>query len=464
MLGFFQAYAPSAATVISGPITSVSVMSEGKGLLTMAVAPGAGGVDAQFAHTTPASSSFFGLVWPGKEESIKEANSPSPVEFRSLAGPDTDQRNRIFVGDNLDALKHLRDEGFSADIIYIDPPYNTGKDFVFRDNFRSRRRMNSESYAQWHAEWLSLMLPRLVLAHGLLRPTGFLFVSIGEFECANLRKVLDEVFGEESFAGQFIWKKAGTGKNDSKYAVVEHEYVLCYAATPENRGFNVDLGARPTTKYNHRDEHGNYSLVRLDSKTLGYLPSLNFPISGPEGRDYWPDQPAGEEKVARWRWGRDKVEENYEQLVFRRGFVYTKNYEKKGARPRSILEGERFGVTRTGRRDAEQALGIAGVFDFPKPVRLIKHLIAIGAGPDAVVLDFFAGSGTTAQAVAELNAEDGGSRSFHLVQIPQPTLPGSTAARAGLHDLAEICLARVSALPGVYFQTWGTVPAPHSRV
>ena len=109
--------------------------------------------------------------------------------------------------------------------------------------------------------------------------------------------------------------------------------------------------------------------MRLDSKTLGYLPSLDFPIVGPNGREYWPHQPEGKSGVARWRWGRDKVAEHYEELVFRRGFVYTKNYEKKGARPRSILDGERFGVTRTGRRDAEEALGVTGVFDFPKPVR-----------------------------------------------------------------------------------------------
>ncbi|MGP5506278.1 site-specific DNA-methyltransferase [Corynebacterium flavescens] len=420
--------------------------------------------------TAPSEApAFFGLVWPGKDAARAAATAPSVVEFQCLShhprtsgGASQDftaaGSNRIFIGDNLDALKHLHGEGFRADIIYIDPPYNTGKDFIFRDNFRSRRHMNSKSYAQWHSEWLSLMLPRLILAHALLRRSGFLFVSIGEFECANLRKVLDEVFGEEAFAGQFIWKKAGTGKNDSKYAVVEHEYVLCYAASPDNPGFNVDFGARPTTRYNHSDERGNYSLVRLDSKTLGYLPTLDFPIRGPDGREYWPDQPGEGEKVARWRWGRDKVAHNHADLVFRRGFVYTKNYEKKGARPRSILDGERFGVTRTGRRDAEEALGLAGVFDFPKPVRLIKHLIAIGAGSDAVVLDFFAGSGTTAQAVVELNAEDGGTRSFHLVQIPQPTHPTSTAARAGLEDLAQICIARVAALPGASFDTWGQVP------
>ena len=299
-----------------------------------------------------------------------------------------------------------------------------------------------------------MMLPRLIMARDFLAQHGFIFISIGENEVANLRKVADEVFGEDCFAGQLIWKKAGTGKNDSKYAVVEHEYVLVYAKSPDNPGFNIDLEQATTTKYNHEDHHGRYSLVRLDSKTLGYIPSLDFPIIGPDGHEYRPEQPETQSRVARWRWSKDKVRENFDQLVFRRGFVYTKNYSKSGARPRSILDGERFGVTRTGRKDAEQALGIKGVFDFPKPVRLIKHLIHLGASKDAIVLDFFAGSGTTGQAVHELNLQDGGNRRFHLIQLDEPTVPGGPAHRAGFNDIAEICQARLRGIDGLHFQTF----------
>ena len=201
--------------------------------------------------------------------------------------------------------------------------------------------------------------------------------------------------------------------------------------------------------------------MRLDSKTLGYLPTLDFPIAGPDGREYWPDQPAGRNKVARWRWGRDKVAERHDDLVFRRGFVYTKNYESRGARPRSILDGERFGVTRTGRRDVEEALGVRGIFDFPKPVRLVQHLIALCGPSDATVLDFFAGSGTTAQAVFELNAADGGTRSVQLVQIPQPTEKDSAAFRAGYEDLAALCLARfevAAVAAGASVTVWAVEP------
>lgn len=399
---------------------------------------------------------FFGLVWPGKEAARAAATAPIPRSFTrdSALSTITDTRNAIFIADNLPALQELAAQGELFDVIYIDPPYNTGKDFVYRDNYRLRRQMRSGSYAEWHSEWLSMLLPRLLLAREVLSTEGFILVSIGEDEVANTRKVLDEVFGEGCFAGQLIWKKAGTGKNDSKYAVVEHEYILCYARTLDNPGFNIDTQGHTTTKYNHEDEKGKYSLVRLDSKTLGYLPSLDFPISAPDGTQYWPDQPAGKNHVARWRWGKEKVATHYDELVFRRGFVYTKNYQKVGARPRSILDGERFGVTRTGRRDAEEVMGLEGIFDFPKPVRLIKHLISIAGPKNARVLDFFAGSGTTAQAVLELNAEDGGSRSFHLVQIPEPTSPRSTAHRAGFSTVADICIERVRMVPGSEFHVF----------
>ncbi|WP_371441226.1 site-specific DNA-methyltransferase [Corynebacterium sp. HMSC036D02] len=395
--------------------------------------------------TSTETESGFGLVWPGKEQAAALAKE-EVLSKRTLISGRGSSPNSVNVADNLAALNDFIARGLRADVIYIDPPYNTGKVFVYRDNFRQRRDMRSEHFGQWHAEWLSMMLPRLILAREVLADTGFILVSIGESECAHLRLILNEVFGEDCFAGQLIWKKGGTGKNDSKYAVLEHEYVLCYAKSPANNGFNVDMEAQTSTRYNHSDEKGKYSLVRLDSKTLGYLPSLDFPIVAPDGREYWPHQPEGKSEVARWRWGKDKVAEHYDDLVFRRGFVYTKNYEKKGARPRSIMDGERFGVTRTGRRDAEEALGTTGVFDFPKPVRLIKHLISIAGGPDAVVVDFFAGSGTTAQAVVELNSEDGGQRSFHLVQIPAPTEASSAARQAGFETVADICLARVHSL------------------
>ena len=187
---------------------------------------------------TPPSSSetareFFGLVWPGKEAARAAASAPLTQRFKRDSALSTacNTGNAIIAADNLPVLQELAARREVFDVIYIDPPYNTGKDFVYRDNYRLRRQLRSGSYAEWHSEWLSMMLPRLILAREVLSPEGFIFVSIGEDEVANTRKVLDEVFGEGCFAGQLIWKKAGTGKNDAKYAVVEHEYILCYART-----------------------------------------------------------------------------------------------------------------------------------------------------------------------------------------------------------------------------------------
>lgn len=395
-------------------------------------------------------TSSFGLFWPGKEDALKQASLPAKASASKASPTQTDfshpDGNILYAGDNLDALKSLAAHSpASVDVIYIDPPYNTGRDFLYRDNYRNRREHRSTDHGQWHAQWLSMMTPRLILAWQLLAPTGHIFISIGEDEVAHLRMLADELFGQANFANQFIWKKGGTGKNDSRFAITEHEYVLAYARSAESPGFNTDPQGHTTTKYNFHDDKGAYSLVRLDSKTLGYVPSLDFAIHDAEGQEYLPHQPAGQTQVARWRWSKEKVAEHYEDLVFRRGFVYTKNYQKQGARPRSILDGERFGVTRSGRRDAESALGISGIFDFPKPVRLIKYLVDIGGPKDAKVLDFFAGSGTTAQAVAELNEADGGTRTVQLMQLPEPTAKTSAAHRAGFETIADICWARMHA-------------------
>ena len=407
---------------------------------------------------TYGSGSYFGLVWPGKDAAAAEAHSPAAAVPDKPVGGGT--RHRLFVGDNMDVLKHLAaTEPGSVDVIYIDPPYNSERNFVYRNNYRGRREPNATDFGQWHAPWLSMMLPRLILARKVLRETGFICMSIGDDEAAHLRVLADEVFGEDCYAGQLIWEKGGTGKNDSRYAVQEHEYVLVYARSPQNPGFNDDPHGHRSTHYNHSDDKGNYSLVRLDSKTLGYLPTLDFPITGPDGRDYWPDQPTGRTQVARWRWSKEKVSEHYDELVFRRGFVYTKNYEKPGARPRSLMPGERFGVTRTGRKEAEDALGLSGVFDFPKPVTLVKHLIGLCGGKDAAVLDFFAGSGTTAQAVAELNAQDGGTRTVTLVQLPVPLADETAASDAGLDDVAAVCAARMRAA-GLDFDEYRMLEAP----
>lgn len=352
----------------------------------------------------------------------------------------TDGNVTLIEAENLAALTALQltHQG-RVDVIYIDPPYNTGSnDFVYNDartatvadaldkdgnplsiedyertldgNVRSIGRENPER----HSLWLSFMEKRLWLARHLLSDDGIVFVSIDDNEQARLKMLMDEVFGEQNFATQFIWKKGGTGKQTSAFGVREHEYVIAYAKCTEAGYFHTDKKSTVVTLYNNEDEHGRFSLIRLDSKTLGYSKSRDYVIEH-NGEQYLPDQPPNKTGVACWRWSKKTLEEKYDELVFKNGFVYTKNYEKEGARPRTILSGDRFGVTRRGKKDLGSVID-SDSFQFPKPIGLVDFLVSIAStNPNATVLDFFAGSGTTAHAVAELNAEDGGSRQCILI-------------------------------------------------
>lgn len=406
----------------------------------------------------------FGLFWPGKKRALRAAQEPTTATLKPdfENSKDWDTTKNVFIeGDNLEVLKILQ-KHYHAKIkmIYIDPPYNTGKDFVYPDNFKEgldtylewTRQVNEEgkkvstnadTEGRYHSNWLNMMYPRLKLARNLLTDDGLIFISIDDNEAAHLRKLCDEVFGEGNFVGQFVWKKGGTGKNDSKFAIVEHEYVLAYARRADEAQFELDSEAKVTTSYNQEDENGSYSLIRLDMQNLQYSASLNYDLVGPDGTIYKLKHKNPARPNAIWRWSKDRVQKEMDRLVFKDGHVYTKNYAKEGAKVRTLLADERFGVTRTGKAEAEAAMGQAGIFDFPKPVRLIQHLIRIGSTRDATILDFFAGSGTTAQAVMAQNALDGGQRKFVMVQLPEPTPESSAAREAGYSTIAEISRTRI---------------------
>lgn len=407
----------------------------------------------------------FGLFWPGKKRALRVAQEPTTAtlkpDFENSKDWDTTQ-NVFIEGDNLEVLKILqRHYHGKIKMIYIDPPYNTGKDFVYKDSFEDNIRTyldwtkqvgddgkkltsNSESEGRYHSNWLNMMYPRLKLARNLLTDDGLIFISIDDHEVGNLRKVCDEVFGEANFACQFVWKKGGTGKNDSQFAIVEHEYVLVYARRAAAAEFGLDTEAKVTTSYNQEDEHGAYSLIRLDMQNLQYSSALDYDLVGPDGEIYKLQHKNPDRPNAIWRWSKDRVEREIDQLVFKNGHVYTKNYAKEGAKVRTLLADDRFGVTRTGKAEAESAIGKVGVFDFPKPVRLVQHFVRIGTGKEDFVLDFFAGSGTTAQAVLAANLADGGNRHFIQVQIPEPTPTGSEARAQGFSDISAISRARIA--------------------
>ncbi len=360
----------------------------------------------------------YGLVWEDKPEDVEiQLKSELPVltevKERAIVSEDKDAPNHIIIeGDNLHALVALSyTHAGKIDVIYIDPPYNTGnKDFIFNDNYVDKE----DAYR--HSKWLSFMSKRLEIAKGLLSEKGVIFISIDDNEQSNLKLLCDEVFGEKNFVANLIWKSKSGGANDASSFGIDHEYLFCYAHRIENVNINNDKEATVTTSYNKIDENGKrYSLDRLDKQSLGYLASLDFPIKGPDGKVYVVEHKDPSNKKARWRWAQDTVQERYDELVFIYPYVYTKNYEKEdGQKARSILFDDRFGRTRTGSTDLASIIGKQDIFNYPKPVKLIKYIIDLASSTSSIILDFFAGSGTTLHATMQLN-EDGGHRQCILV-------------------------------------------------
>lgn len=384
----------------------------------------------------------YSLQWLGKQYARLLATDPVTTLLRADEAHNTlpenaHSQNLLLKGDNLEVLKHLTNAYYEkVKMIYIDPPYNTGSDgFVYQDDRKftvpqlaqlagvseevAQRILSfTQSKSNSHSAWLTFMYPRLYIARQLLKGDGVIFVSIDDNEVAQLRLLMDEVFGEDNFVSQLIWKSKSGGANDSRFFANDHEYILCYAKNTNKITINIDKNATVSTSYNLEDEKGKYGLDRLDKQSLGYLESLDFPIKGTDGIEYRVVHKNPNNKVARWRWSKETVKERYNELVFKDGCVYTKNYQKEGSIPRSLLIDERFGRTRTGKTDFT-SLFEGAYFSAPKPVKLMKFLIEIGTNPNDLILDFFAGSGTTADAVMQLNAKDEGNRRFILVQLPE---------------------------------------------
>jgi len=405
----------------------------------------------------------YSLNWPGKKEALVTANEPiqktlRPCKKESVNFDNT--QNLYIEGDNLDALKLLQESYLNkVKMIYIDPPYNTGKDFIYKDNFtiskdeelensgqiakEGRLVANLESNGRYHSDWLSMMYPRLKLARNLLKNDGVIFISIDDNEVHNLRKICDEIFGEGNFVGEFIWKKKQGGGNDSNVLIVEHEYIIAYAKTIGNFTFQLDTNYElDNNLYPFKDDIGEYGLITLDKSSLGYLKSLDFEIKDNDGNSYFPRNKNGEKKF-RWRWGKDKVEKDFDKLVFKNEKVYTKYYRSNGITPKSLLIDTIYGRTETGNDNIKEIFDNEKPFSYPKPLNLIEHFIMIGSTEDDLILDFFSGSATTAHAVMKLNSEDGGNRKFICVQLPETIDESSEAYKAGYKNICEIGKERI---------------------
>lgn len=381
----------------------------------------------------------YELRWVGKREAYHSAFVPVQKILQPLPGDSQDWEgtgNVLIRGDNLDALRLLRHSYFEAvKLIYIDPPYNTQSDaFIYRDDFSLKQSQvlaqlgysaDSVEYikniygARTHSGWLSFMYPRLLLARDLLREDGVIFISIDDNEQAQLKLLCDEVFGQDNFVAQFIWEHRKSSQNDVDVSLA-HNYKLAYAKNREYLQIN-SLAADASRFLNpDNDPNGPWVADPMDAPNI--RENLSYPITNPKnGKTYLP--PPGR----CWRFSREKFEQALEQgrVVFGKTGNSKPQYKRylsealeKGVNPSTIWTD--WGTATEGTKELMRIFEGQKIFETPKPTRLLKEILSLGTDKNSICMDFFAGSGTTAEAVMRLNAEDGGQRQFILVQIPQP--------------------------------------------
>lgn len=353
-------------------------------------------------------------------------------------------------------------------MIYIDPPYNTGKDFVYRDDYKesaesylerseqldengNRLIVNLESNGRFHTDWLNMMYSRIKIARDLLSDNGAIFISIHQREVSNLRKLCDEIFGEFNYIGSFIWRKKEGGGQDRDYFVVEHEYILVYRKSDKLEW--IDLKEkRSISDYKKSDHKGNFKTTKLakwgNTARREDRPTMYFPLVAPDGTEIYPVAPDGSD--GRWRVGRESMNQLLlNDLVYwekkKDGWIpYEKEYfdnQTKTIKKRSIL----YDIAETG--DGSNVLtelfSQKDTFENPKPVELIIEFLESVTKNNDIILDFFSGSATTAQAVLELNAKDGGSRKYILIQIPEKFKEKSVARKLGFDNICQFAEERI---------------------
>ena len=352
----------------------------------------------------------YGLNWHGKRQARQIALTPSTGTLRPCLeeSVDWDTTQNLFIeGDNLEVLKLLQ-KSYSGKVkmIYIDPPYNTGKDFVYPDDFRNSIKnyqeltgqidgdggnvsSNTENSGRYHTDWLNMMLPRIKLARNLLRKDGVIFITIDDHEVANLQEVMNEVFGEENFKGYIIWQHSLQPKGYSGKLSVHHNYLLCYSLSEAFTLANLERTAEHNKNYSNPDNDPNGDWRTGDVRNALYRPNLIYDIETPSGKVISPPENG-------WRWSRETMAEKMStgEIVFSKDEtriirkIYLKNL--KGRTPESIIFGKEVGTTRDAAREIKDIFDGKMPFDTPKPTKLINHLIQLsGANETDIVVDFF---------------------------------------------------------------------------
>ena len=414
----------------------------------------------------------YQLTWPGKKEAILNANTRTKKTLRPIRekSVDFDNTQNIYIeGDNLDALKILQ-ESYLGKIkcIYIDPPYNTGNDFIYKDDYKktsneelieskqideygNRLVSNNQSNGRFHSDWLSMMYPRLKLARNLLTNDGVIFISIDENEVDNLTKMCDEIFGETNKIETIVWKnKYGAGAKTVGF-ISAHEYILCYSKNPITN-ITCEFEGEERNKYNKKDDkfdtRGPYRTQPLMTNSLGDRPNLMYSIfyNGVEIKPH-----------KQWVWSKERMDEAIKNgdvefslqkdgsySVRSKAYLYDKNGKIRRGKPVSVLNGP---FTQDGTKEIRDLFNSKSIFDFTKPSALIQYLVGLEINDkyenDFIILDFFSGSATTAQAVMQLNAKNNGKRKYILIQLPEVCSESSEAYKYGFKNICEIGEERI---------------------
>ena len=418
----------------------------------------------------------YQFTWPDKRKANQLANIPTTMTLRPCREESVDFENteNLYIeGDNLDVLKVLRETYLGkVKMIYIDPPYNTGNDFVYNDDFAQGKddfeqssglfddegnqtidpmQRNTESNGRFHTDWLNMIYPRLKVARDLLSDDGVIFISIDDNEVENLRKVCDEIFGECNFIAQFDWMKTSTPPSLSKTIRKKFEYILCFAKNKVGltlNGGTVEGGDMPLL-----NEINAYATITFPQNSIEFRISDGHYEAGQYDRVYLEnaiDIINGKATTdiilsGNFKWKQQTVfEEVKNGTIFRiKTEKFAIRYERLGERiklPSNIISKEEceVGTNEDGQKDVKRLFDNQCIMDYPKPVSLMRYIVRMNTYNDDLILDFFSGSATTAHAVMQLNAEDGGKRKFIMVQLPELTDEKSEAYKAGYKNICEI--------------------------
>ena len=419
----------------------------------------------------------YEFTWVGKKAAIVEANKPIRKTLRPCVAEskDWDNTENLYIeGDNLEVLKLLQESYLGkVKMIYIDPPYNTGNDFIYADDFmrsqeeenaqmgmydedENRLFKNTDTNGRFHSDWCSMIYSRLMLARNLLTDDGVIFISIDDNEIDNLRKVCDEVFGEDNLVNCFVWNCSTAGGIRPKFASKTHEYIVCYAKNKDNLSmFFVPLSSDAKKMYTQKDEKGLYRDKDFIFKNKSTNINQKYPIECPDGEKVHPKE------GYIYRFIRTRFDEalaeglvtfkrtNSGPLVTESGAqahwnIYIKKYlgDAMGA-PSTLIPKEMMSIYNVGTQCVQNLFDDKRVFENVKPVDVITYLINMTSDDDSVILDFFSGSATTAHAVMQLNAEDGGHRKFIMVQLSEKCDETSEAYKAGYKTICEIGKERI---------------------